>query len=138
MVTQDVGDSRLMELADIVEKARYYNQMQIWRGPGGDHAPSCAIGYWMAHRGFDIWTSKAMTNRFDGLYEYAMQEFHLMHQEAWAMFGTSGCRDAYRDNHKAAAYIREFVAKRNPIKEVGDEGLPGSGKSAKQDACVAV
>lgn len=137
MVTQDVGDSRLMELADIVEKARYYNQMQVWRGPHGDFAPSCAIGHWMAHRGFDIWTSKEMTNRFDGLYEYAMQEFHLMHQEAWAMFGTSGCRDAFKDNYKAAAYIREFVRSRNHDLAHSDNEVPPVRKAVVPEFAAA-
>lgn len=123
--TQDIGDSRLMALADVLDQTNRYDQ--------GD-GTVCAYGHYRRHIR-DFIDLKA--------------EFHIDTDEMLAIFSSSGCGDARRDNKKAARYIREFVARRNPVvkeeltcqdtcEEVEDEGLLGGGESAKQDACVTV
>lgn len=111
-VGQDVGDTRLLALADVLDQTTNYNQ--------GD-GTICAYGHYRHY----ISDCVSLEN-----------EFHLDQHEVVEIFGSNGCNDARRDGKKAAAYIRDFVARRN--KEVENEGLLGGGESAKQDACVTV
>ena len=89
MVTQDVGDTRLLELAGVLDLAQYYDQ-----GNGS----RCAYGHY---------------RRFIRDFRSVTDEFHLTPYEAHEIFGSNGCGDARSNGKKAAQYIREFVARRN-------------------------
>jgi hypothetical protein len=110
MVSQDIGDTRLLALADVIEKTNYYDQIS---------PHSCAYGHYRRH-----------FNEFLSL----EHEFHLSHTEANELFGYAGCGDARHNNLKAARYIRDFVARRNVKPEVVNEGLLGKRESAEQEA----
>lgn len=111
MVSQDVGDSRLLELSDILDVTQHYAQNHFFFPFG---SPSCALGHWLHHRGFR--KNKEIADQLSQtrcLYNWAQREFHLEYHQAYALFSGYGCGNAGSNGRQAAAFIRQFVASRN-------------------------
>lgn len=114
LTPQQIGDLRLLELADILDHTNYYGQDLYMRRCG---TPSCALGHW-AHAHPDRWvftTGIPTLNEFVGRTSSwsAMWEFCISEHEAVELFGGDGCNKAGHDAHKAANFIRAFVIRRN-------------------------
>ena len=93
MVSQDIGDTRLMALADVLDRTDHYNQLD---------GNLCAYGHY---------------RRYISDFISLQNELHLTNNELVEIFASNGCGDARRDGKKAARYIREFVARRSPNPE---------------------
>lgn len=118
MVSQDIGDSRLMELAGILDQTNHYDQGTFYmRYPYSrwNTGPGCALGHWLEHRGYQQSSSLATEiMMMGGAYEWAAHEFCIPDfGQVIALFGGVGCGNARNDGKAAARYIRDFVAKRN-------------------------
>lgn len=136
-VSFEEGNARLLQLADLLEtipavhpegnELRGYDQAEIIHPCG---SPACAWGHWLladpvrAERIFaeakenfltgEIYMagedSQEIRHRF--VYtDQAQYEFSLDNYEEIALFSAHGCRGA-KTGAEAAAYIREFVARR--------------------------
>lgn len=64
--------------------------------------PACPLAHWYAFRG-STW--------FDCQVDEVLEDFELTTGECLELFAPQGCGDA-QSAHDAAAYIRQFVAKR--------------------------
>ena len=125
-VSRSVGDARLLELADAIERSTVFNQVNIGR-PAIDAdsnffncgTPGCAIGHWRAlHPCFNTagsWTAPfALRDKpFDkNTFPLRVSSDACRQQitDGEALFSFDGCFNASTDGRKAAAYLRAFVA----------------------------
>lgn len=117
-VTRKEGNRRLLLLADAVEYTASYSQYLFMRCG----TPSCALGHWAAmNPGRWLFDRRGYQPRRCDAEEESWQtygsggvcdEFAVTEAEAHQLFGPLGCGGAGEDNHKAAAFIRAFVAAR--------------------------
>lgn len=113
-----VGLSKLLELAEILEKADAlhkkrgeptYDQSKTFHSCG---TPACAWGHWLAAK------KQNSERRHWGLaYDMVSGEFGITTDEVHDIFGPCGCGwldsdSPYITSKDAAAYIRGFVARK--------------------------
>jgi hypothetical protein len=128
------GEQRLYELADLVEKQTEYDQHYFFNWCG---TPSCALGHWAAAHP-ERWTRVTDGDKlFPVLKSYlahpepltvaqvyqvlhkqelimrsACHEFDIRRGDYMSLFSAGGRGWDRTDNHKAAAFIREFTDKK--------------------------
>lgn len=123
----EAGNKLLEELAVILDTADdvhrehhepTYDQAQIVHKCG---TPACALGHWaVAHperwlvnsHGAGGW-ARLIGEKASPIYS-ARKEFSLAVDEYWELFSGTGCSRA-RTSIEAAAYIRQFVARRRDV-----------------------
>jgi hypothetical protein len=123
MTTFAEGQARLLELADILDRADEehrakgepgYSQRRFLHHCG---TPSCALGHWAAAHP-ERWTMMTGIpgrwmpfNQIDPALTAGMHEFCITGGEWEELFEGIGCGGA-KTAKQAAAYIREFVKRR--------------------------
>ena len=124
-----VGAPRLLELADILERATKYRQDR-WFHAWGEFSgytnrgylkhecgtPACALGHWAAANK-DRWVSvdgSPVLRDLSSMHpaDSTAEDFCINEREHAELFGVNGCGDACDDGKKAAEYIREFVRRK--------------------------
>lgn len=114
-----IGDKRLLELADFVEKQAPIEKSQ--GRPGFDMAkiiswycddegrscssPSCLLGFAMV-----LFEDEVDEELYDDM---PIPFFDLSLEETNELFSRDGCDNAGKGVAKAVAYVRNFVARRN-------------------------
>jgi hypothetical protein len=122
---RDVGADRLLQLADILDKAEPQNysvmnaRMEGYNQNKWTHScgtPACALGHW-AMANTDRWCRDedggVSLHQFSGrTSRSAREEFGISAHEFVELFSSLGCGQADHNPQKAAAYIRAFVERK--------------------------
>lgn len=115
LTPQQVGDLRLLELASILDRAKRYHQGVFQFRCG---SPACALGHWaIAHPErwiFDNDVPRLRAYPYRSAIYAASDDFAITLDQAVSIFSGDGCGEAGRNSKRAAAFIRAFVAERNP------------------------
>jgi hypothetical protein len=142
-ITKTEGEQKLLELADLVERATRYDQ-QIYVHACG--SPACALGHWAAAHP-ERWGTVEVEEGFNSIHRYpmlirfisrarssnpfdsggpvsftresAILEFGLRPYEFDRLFGGVGCGNALMDAQKAAKFLREYVHQRATLRVAG-------------------
>jgi hypothetical protein len=120
-VTREQGMRRLLQLAEILDKAKphtggkaqgYCQRLWAW----DCNTPACALGHWaIAHK--DRWEYSGtvyLKGAQTGSFGSAQLDFAITNDQARELFGTHGCGKAGTNPRQAATYIRAFVARNCP------------------------
>lgn len=118
--TYTQGELRLLEAADLVENSATYDQNIYVHSCG---TPACVLGHYaMAHPEDWGWkwdrpipflrSAKCGFLRDEGYNAKEADYFGISLGEIDLLFNTDGCDNAGTDGKKAAAFIRDFVARK--------------------------
>lgn len=129
------GNARLLRLAGILEgipdpTAKMpdgYTVFDMTRYVHSCNAPACALGWWASHRKKGwilsktcLWWQVWGRDPEEG----AVAEFAITMDEAGELFTPYGCGNAGNDPKAAAAYIRDFVARRKAARVAANRFKP--------------
>lgn len=121
MVTRATSNRRLLKAARLVERSRSFDQ---WRFINKCGAPGCVIGHYALNtKGwyYDPRSGYAGINgRFFNVIDEA-DHFGITIVEHRELFDADGCGVAGRSGKRAAAYIRDFVARRREADRAATE-----------------
>jgi hypothetical protein len=130
VVTREMGMRRLLQLAEILDKAKPHRE-GIWPIAGYHqraflwdcNTPACALGHWAVNNQ-DRWETDGGSvpwlkagRKFDP-HDGAEHDFCLTYLESRELFAGNGCGFAENNPKKAAQYIRDFVARNCPTPEI--------------------
>lgn len=104
------GEQRLLEMAELVESSITTYDQAMYRHACG--TPACALGHYIAAHEHE-WEWEFGRPYLRGtLQRSTASYFGLTVGEMHELFDMDGCGNAGKDNKRAAAYLRDFVARK--------------------------